>query len=88
MMLYHARTPIIPRVMSVAQLEDLRRRVLSRLGPGRKVWFVFDLRLLEVQPELHAYLERNGRSQRHLELLKADPMLAFDLFDLTEWAGS
>ena len=88
MMLYHARTPIIPRVMSVAQLEELRRRVLSRLGPGRKVWFVFDLRLLEVQPELHAYLERSGTSERHLELLKADPMLAFDLFDLTEWAGS
>lgn len=88
MMLYYASTPIVPRVMGVPQLEELRRRVLARLGPERKVWFVFDLQLATVQGELYAYLQRSGPSERHLELLGADPTLAFELFDLTAWAGS
>jgi len=86
MMLYYARTPIVPRVTSVAELEDLKRRVLSRLGPGRKVWFVMDGLMVEYEPELYAFLKAHGPSEQHLELWKEDPHLGFELFDLTDWA--
>lgn len=84
----YSRTPIVPRVEEVAELEKFRTDVLSKLGPDRPVAFFFDVRLHKVQPELLSYLVSTGApSIEVLDGLKASPSVAFRIFDLTNWAA-
>lgn len=82
----YATTPVIPRVEEVAELERLRERVLSQLGPGRRVHFLFDVQFHKVHAELLEHLRASGPSVQVLDGLRADPTVAFEVFDLTDWA--
>ncbi len=82
---FYSAAPILGKLESVPQLLHLRRERLSRLGPGRRVVFLFDLRLMLVFPELYAYLDAEAPSEQHLE--RKDQGYAFELFDLTDWVG-
>ena len=82
---FYSAAPILGKLESVPQLLHLRRERLSRLGPGRRVVFLFDLRLMLVFPELYAYLQAEAPSTQHLE--RKSQGYAFELFELTDWGG-
>ncbi len=82
-LMFYARTPIVDGIDQVAELESLRSAYLARLGPGRDVRFLFDLRGAELFADLRAYLQRSARYTAHV--VPVGSGAAFELYDLTDW---
>jgi hypothetical protein len=85
---FYSRAPLLPGVDTVAELEELRARVLSKLGPGRRVAFLFDLHGVEALAELRAFLGTHATAIPRLELASERPPLVLEQYDLSPWAAA
>lgn len=85
-----SRAPIVHDLDDPRRIEDARRNVLGRLAPGRRVYFLFDLRLISDPgyAALHAWLlERADSHEAHVEHVTTlvDPIV-LEVFELTSWS--
>jgi 4-amino-4-deoxy-L-arabinose transferase-like glycosyltransferase len=85
---FYTRAPLIPGIASVEQLEELRARVLSRVGPGRRIVFLFDLLGAEIYAPLRQFLGAHATAIPRLELIGERPPIGFEEYDLSEWAAA
>jgi len=84
----YARAALLNGIDTPERLLELRERVLSKLGPDRRVLFLFDGRGLEAHAALHALLEASAPSELHLEGVQRTPPVAVQLYDLSHWSTS
>jgi 4-amino-4-deoxy-L-arabinose transferase-like glycosyltransferase len=83
----YARAALLNGIDTPQELLELRERVLSRLGTGRRVLFLFDGRGLEAHGALRELLLQVAPSEQHLEGLQRTPPVAVELYDLSAWAA-
>ncbi|MBM3977615.1 MAG: hypothetical protein FJ299_11570 [Planctomycetes bacterium] len=83
---FYTRAPLVPGIDSVEKLERLRADVLSKVGPGRRIVFLFDLAGAQLYEPLRTYLAANATAVPHLELVGGQPPIALESYELGEWA--